>query len=91
MPINDFAGSTKGVCPLRNSRAVCSSKYRMGETKTASLIKACNAFTVQFILEGHPTESIRLPDDPFEGKRHVAGGENISVDDIGHDRPRPLL
>ena len=62
-----------------------------GDDKIASLINAYNAFTVQFILENYPTESIRLLDDPFDGKRHLVGGQEISVDDIEHEMLRPLI
>lgn len=62
-----------------------------GDDKIASLINAYNAFTIGFILENYPTESIRLLDDPFEGKRHRIGGELVSVDDIEHGMLRPMI
>lgn len=62
-----------------------------GDDKIASLINAYNAFTIQFILENYPTESIRLLDNPFDGKRHLVGGQKISVDDIEHEMLRPLI
>ena len=62
-----------------------------GDDKIASLINAYNAFTIEFILDNYPTESIRLLDDPFDGKRHRIGGEMVSVDDIEHNMLRPMI
>lgn len=62
-----------------------------GDAEIASLINAYNAFTIQFVLQHFPTESIRLLDSPFDGKRHLVDGEAISLDDIEHERLRPLI
>lgn len=62
-----------------------------GDEKTASLINAYNAFTIELILDNFPTESIRKLDDPFEGERHRVGGDLISVDNIEHDMLRPEI
>lgn len=62
-----------------------------GDEKIAALINAYNAFTIEFILDHYPTESIRLLDDPFDGKRHTVGGQQVSVDDIEHAMLRPLI
>lgn len=61
------------------------------DEKIAALINAYNAFTIQFILDNYPTESIRLLDNPFDGQRHVIGGQKISVDDIEHKMLRPMI
>ena len=62
-----------------------------GDEKVAGLINAYNAFTIEFILDHYPTESIRLLDDPFDGERHLVGGEKVSVDQIEHDALRPII
>jgi len=62
-----------------------------GDDLTASLINAYNAFTIEFILDNYPVQSIRLLDNPFDGKRHTVGGQTISVDDIEHRMLRPLI
>ncbi|TVR52125.1 MAG: DUF547 domain-containing protein [Puniceicoccaceae bacterium] len=62
-----------------------------GDDKIASLINAYNAFTIAFVLDHYPTESIRLLNDPFAGKHHRVGGEKISVDDIEHEMLRPEI
>ncbi len=62
-----------------------------GDEEIAALINAYNAFTIEFILDHYPTESIRLLDDPFDGKRHTMGGEKVSVDDIEHEMLRPMI
>lgn len=62
-----------------------------GDEKIAALINAYNAFTIEFILDNYPTESIRLLDDPFDAKRHRVGGQLVGVDDIEHEMLRPLI
>jgi len=62
-----------------------------GKERIASLLNAYNAFTIDFILDHFPTESIRKLDDPFTGKRHRAGGRDVSLDEIEHDTLRPLI
>ncbi|MFU8848343.1 MAG: DUF547 domain-containing protein [Opitutales bacterium] len=62
-----------------------------GDEKIAALINAYNAFTIEFILDNYPTESIRLLDSPFDAKRHRIGGELVSVDDIEHTILRPII
>ncbi|MCC5843210.1 MAG: DUF547 domain-containing protein [Verrucomicrobia bacterium] len=62
-----------------------------GDDLTASLINAYNAFTIELILDNYPVQSIRLLDNPFDGKRHTVGGQTISVDDIEHRMLRPLI
>ncbi|MDA3872639.1 MAG: DUF547 domain-containing protein [Kiritimatiellae bacterium] len=57
----------------------------------ASLINAYNAFTLEFILDHYPVQSIRLLDKPFDGKRNEIGGQKVSVDMIEHDMLRPLI
>lgn len=62
-----------------------------GDEATAALINAYNAFTIRFILENFPTESIQLLDSPFDGKRHRLDGELLSLDDIEHQLLRPSI
>jgi hypothetical protein len=53
-----------------------------GPEKAAGLINAYNAFTLQWILQNYPTESIWSLDDSFTGRRHQMHGEKVSLDDI---------
>lgn len=62
-----------------------------GDERVASLVNAYNAFTIRMILENFPTRSIRLLDDPFGGERNKVDGEMISLDEIEHERLRPLI
>ena len=62
-----------------------------GDERIASLVNAYNALTLDFILEHFPAESIRVLDDPFNGKRHPVGGRKVSLDEIEHDTLRPLI
>ncbi len=71
--------------------APASEEPATGDDKIAGLINAYNAFTIEFILDNHPTESIRALDDPFDGERHLVGGEKVSVDRIEHQALRPII
>ena len=62
-----------------------------GDERIASLINAYNAFTIDFILKNYPTESIRLLDDEFKGKRYRISGELWSAEDIEIETLRPLI
>ena len=62
-----------------------------GDEEAAALVNAYNAFTIQWILENYPIESIRLLDDSWGGKRHTIGGKQVSLDEIEHSNLRPLL
>jgi hypothetical protein len=62
-----------------------------GNEKAASLVNVYNAFVLQWILRGYPTESIWQLKDSFSGKRHDLGGRKVSLDDIEHGTLRPLI
>lgn len=62
-----------------------------GHEESAALVNAYNAFTIQWILENYPTESIRLLEDSWKEKRHTIGGKQISLDEIEHENLRPLM
>jgi hypothetical protein len=66
-------------------------KRAEGREKVASLINAYNAFTLQWILENYPTESIRALPNSWTEKRHIIGGKKVSLDEIEHDNLRPLI
>lgn len=93
----DYAGwhsSSEDVAELKSYLAQFAPEegdVAEGDDLIASLINAYNAFTIEFILDHFPTESIRSLDDPFEGKRHHVGGTPISVDDIEHNLLRPII
>lgn len=62
-----------------------------GAEEIASLINAYNAFTIRWMLQTYPTESIRALDDSFGGARWKIGGRTISLDEIEHKNLRPLI
>jgi len=53
-----------------------------GNEKAASLANAYNAFTIRWILQNYPTESIWRTEEPFDVRRHRIGGELVSLSDI---------
>ncbi|MFP4283876.1 MAG: DUF547 domain-containing protein, partial [Opitutales bacterium] len=61
-----------------------------GDAEIAALINAYNAFTIRWILENFPTESIRKTEDQWSAKRWAVGGEKVSLDEIEHENLRPL-
>jgi hypothetical protein len=63
----------------------------VGDDKIAALINAYNAFTIDFILQNYPTESIMLLTNPWEGERHLLGGQKVSVDTVEHAMLRPII
>ena len=67
------------------------SEAATGDERIASLINAYNAFTISFILDNYPTESIRLLDDEFKGKRYLIAGKLWSAEDIEIATLRPLI
>lgn len=62
-----------------------------GDERISSLLNAYNAFTLGFILQHYPVESIRLLDSPFEGRRYAVGGQMVSADDLEHGMLRPVI
>lgn len=63
--------------------------FATGNDRFASLINLYNAATIQWMLKHYPVESIWETDKPFKGKRHLAGGQSVSLDDIEHETLRP--
>lgn len=61
-----------------------------GDEEIASLINAYNAFTIRWILENHPTESIRETSAAWPRKRWTIGGRRVSLNEIEHQNLRPL-
>lgn len=62
-----------------------------GDERTAALVNAYNAFTLQWILRNYPTESIRLLDDSWPAERHRIGRGRHSLEQIEHENLRPEL
>jgi hypothetical protein len=62
-----------------------------GNEKAASLVNAYNAFVLQWILKGYPTESIWQLKDSFSGERNEIGGRKVALNDIEHGTLRPLI
>ena len=52
------------------------------DQEKALLINAYNAFTVQWVLENYPIESIWSTSAPFTEARHRLGGRMVSLDQI---------
>jgi hypothetical protein len=61
-----------------------------GAERAATLLNAYNALVVSWILDNHPTATIRATDDPFGARRHRLGGRLVSLDDIEHRALRTL-
>lgn len=72
--------------PLRCARR----KTRAGAEEIAALINAYNAFTIRWILQNYPTESIRDLDDSWGAARWKIDGRTVSLDEIEHKNLRPL-
>lgn len=53
-----------------------------GNDRAAILINAYNAFTISWILQNFPAESIRTLPDSFTARRHLLGAGKVSLDDI---------
>lgn len=62
-----------------------------GAEEIAALINGYNAFTIRWILQNYPTESIRALEDSFGGARWKMGGRTVSLDEIEHKNLRPLI
>jgi hypothetical protein len=96
----DYAGWKKSAPDLKALRdytaqfaggqTTAAPGWAEGREKTASLINAYNALTIQWILDNYPTPSIRSTRNPFGAKRHQVGGRAASLDEIEHDTLRPL-
>ena len=52
------------------------------DKEKALLINAYNAFTIQWVLENYPIESIWSTSAPFTEARHRLGGKMVSLDQI---------
>ena len=52
------------------------------DERKALLINAYNAFTIQWVLDNYPIESIWSTSAPFTDGRHRLGGRNVSLDQI---------
>lgn len=61
-----------------------------GAEQIAALINAYNAFTIRWILQNFPTESIRELDDSWTKARWTIGGRVVSLDEIENKNLRPL-
>lgn len=60
------------------------------DERIASLINAYNAFTLELILDHPDIAGIRDISAPWTRRRHLVGGERVSLDDIEHATLRPL-
>jgi hypothetical protein len=71
--------------------ALAPSQPATGAEEIAALVNAYNAFTIRWILQNYPAESIRALDDSFGGARWKVGGRTVSLDEIEHKNLRPLI
>jgi hypothetical protein len=62
-----------------------------GAARHAALVNAYNAFTIQWILENFPTESIMNTPRPFKEARWLVDGRRVSLDAIEHEGLRPEM
>lgn len=62
-----------------------------GAEEIAALINAYNAFTIRWILQNYPTDSIRELDDSWSKARWNVGGQVVSLDAIEHENLRLLF
>lgn len=62
-----------------------------GPEEIAALINAYNAFTIRWILQNYPTESIRELDGSWDKARWNIGGRTVSLDEIENKGLRPLF
>ncbi len=84
------AADLKTLDEFVSSYAASAEKPAQGEEEIAALINAYNAFTVRWILQNYPTESIRDLDDSWGAARWKIGGRSISLDEIEQKNLRPL-
>ncbi len=84
------AADLKTLDEFVNSYAASAQKPAQGEEEIAALINAYNAFTIRWILQNYPTESIRDLDDSWGAARWKIGGRSISIDEIEQKNLRPL-
>jgi hypothetical protein len=61
----------------------------VGADQQATLVNAYNAFTIRWILDHYPTESIQSLPNSFGEARHRIGGQDVSLDDIENGMLRP--
>ena len=60
------------------------------DAKLATLINAYNAFMLQMVLDAWPIDDVLKDlDQPFEAKRFKLAGEEVSLNNVEHDRIRP--
>lgn len=62
-----------------------------GDERIATLINAYNAFTIRWILQHYPAESIRELDGSWNKARWRIGGRTVSLDEVEHQHLRPLF
>lgn len=62
-----------------------------GAEEIAALINAYNVFTIRWILQNYPTDSIRELDNSWNKARWNVGGQVVSLDAIEHENLRPLF
>lgn len=84
------AADMKVLDEFVNRYGATAGKHARGAEEIAALINAYNAFTVRWILQNYPTESIRDLDQSWDAPRWKIGGRSVSLDEIEHKNLRPL-
>lgn len=85
------AADMKALDAFLDAYAPAPARPAKGAEEIAALINTYNAFTIRWILQNHPTESIRALEDSFDGARWKMGGRTVSLDEIEHKNLRPLI
>lgn len=61
------------------------------DEEVASLTNAYNAFTIEWMLQNYPIQSIKKTSRPWKEKRWNINGQLHSLDNIEHDNLRPMI
>lgn len=85
----DWKASPADSAALRDWLAKLTGTGATGDDRTATLINAYNALTIQWILDNYPVKSIKRTENPWSAKRHRVGDRWVSLDEIEHDTLRP--
>jgi hypothetical protein len=52
------------------------------DERKATLINAYNCFTIEWVVDNYPVQSIWSTPDPFTKARHTLGGKKVSLDEL---------
>jgi hypothetical protein len=78
----DFAPEEGGLKDYITSLTQVGNQLLPPEEKKALLVNAYNGFTIQWVLDTYPIESIWSTSAPFTEARHRLGGKMVSLNQI---------